>query len=384
MSNSLGEVNTLASKGIKSTLDAAAVPNLEVDPRLVEVFGDPVPAAELRIWAAMTPAKRAQVLQRIAALDRYCGEEGKQGLTAKQAAADAGVKVGRFYQIARIWPKQRSLSSLGTFASVTGPRQRYDAEVVNALQAAVTEVVKGNDGRSVAALVRLLAERSGLPAQMLPKTNTLRLFVEREQRRLRKAKLAGDEVLFDCVVTSLPRAGGEWHSLFVVIDRGTRLIMGYAVGNPQDSVRGYRAAAADALRRILAFSPSRAIWSPRLERSQLVPGIDGEALARITGSLTTEIGSSAPQMVGASTYGRYVRKHLGLRLGPIQLVPARTGKKPTQGGNRGDDLVDSDAEARLELAVADHNSAILSELHIKGEIEPPGELVRLFELLARA
>ena len=363
----------------------ALTPNLDGDFRLEKVFGDPVPPTELRIWAAMPPSRRDKVLQRVAALDRYCF--GEEGLTAKQAAADAGLKLGRFYQLARVWPDKRSLASVGTFASTTGARNHYDPKVVNALQAAVTAVVRENADRqvSVAALTRLLGERSGLPPADVPKTSTLRVIVERELRRVRQTGLAGSEILFDHVTTmSLPRQGDAWHTVFLIIDRGTRLVLGHAVGDASDSVRGYRSAAMDAFRRIADGFPAAAIWADRLERSQIVPGADRDALAEEMARMASEVGGAAPQVVKAATDGRYARAYLGSKIGPIQLNPAKALEPGGRSTNRRNDLgglSEADARARLELAVVDHNAAMLGDVRRDGESDPPGELVRLLELM---
>lgn len=357
-------------------------PNLEGDPRLAKVFGDPVPPTELRIWAAMPPSRRDKVLQRVKALDRYCF--GNEGLTANQAAADAGLKLGRFYQLARVWPDNRSLASVGTFASATGPRQHYAPDVVNALQAAVNAVVKETADKpmSVAALSRLLGERSGLPPEDLPRTSTLRVIVERELRRVRQAGLAGSEILFDHATTSLPSHDDTWHTVFLVIDRGTRMVLGHAIGDDSDSVRSYGAAASDAFRRITYGFSSAGIWAERLERSQIVPGADGDALAGETARIASEIGGCAPQVVKAGTYGRYAREYLGSKIGPIQLNAVRAVGKSSGKRNKLTELSSIDARARIELAVVDHNAAMLADFRREGDCDPPGELVRMLEMMA--
>jgi hypothetical protein len=239
------------------------------DARLALIFGDPVPEEEARIWAAIPPTQRDKALQRIAALDRFCG--GEQGLTAKQAAADAGVELGRFYQIVRSWTAERSLANLGAYASATKKRQRLKPEVVNALQSVVARVVRDNKGASVTRLAQLLADASGLPPDQVPKKNTLRTFVEREQRRVRATRQAGHEVLFDFSAVSLTREDGGLHTAFLLIDRGTGLVLGHAVGEPGDSVGGHGRAARNASARILGGLLPAGIWAPRSSERSWFP-----------------------------------------------------------------------------------------------------------------
>jgi hypothetical protein len=277
------------------------------------------------------------------------------------------------------------LASLGSYASARRQRQRYEPETTNALQAVVARVVTNNPGASVARLAQLLAEESRLPANNLPSINTLRLFVERELRRRVETREAGYEVLFDCSAISLPRVDGLTHTMFVILDSGTNLILGHAVGDVGDSVAGYRAAASDAVSRILRLSKGQSIWAGHLERSQLVPGDDREEIAKLAAGLRTTVGVSAPQLLtSVRPYGRYIRKHLGLKLGPIRIIPSRTGRSvdSSEVADRGIEAID--AYARLELEVIAHNAAITAELDINGAAAPPADLARLLAEMAGA
>ena len=353
------------------------------DPRLQKIFGEPVPMKELEIWTRMPQAQRAKALQRISALDRFSSGDGE--ITAEAAAADAGVTLSRFYQIARLWRDQRSLASLGSYAAARRPRQRYKPEITNALQAVVARVVSNNPSASIAGMAQLLAKESGLPENQLPSRNTLRLFIERELRRRAEAGAAGYEVLFDCSATSLFRPDGLAHTIFIIIDAGTRLILGHAVGEVRSSRAGYGAAASNALIRITQLADEGSIWAPRLGRSELVPGDDREAVAKLAAALKNKIGGSAPQLLtSVRPYGRYIRKHLGLKLGPIRLLPARTGR-PADASKVADRSFDTiDAHARLELEVAVHNAAVLENLSIDAATGPPDDLMRLLAGMADA
>lgn len=364
---------------VESDIDDAArkagALDVKAAARLAKHLGSPVPSAELEIWAAMPPPQRAKAMQRMGALEKH----RKKELTAKLAAADAGVELGRFYQMARAWKASRSLKSLGAYSSVTKQRQAQDPEVAKALQAAVVMVVKPDDTASVDSLARRLAEMSGLPEKKLPKRSTLRMYIERERRRLRTLRLAGTEIQFDCASSSLRRIDGAPHFIFFVLDEGTGLILGHGVGMASDTMRGYAAASEDALRRIPAGLPPRKMWASRCERSEIVPGDDAERVLRRLSEIKGELRGVTPQMTNSGDFGRYLKGHMGKKLGPIRL-----GVKGTLVGGDvvGTPLTDVDAHARVELAVKAYNDDVGSRAPDDGEGGPPGELVRLLEMLA--
>lgn len=351
---------------------------LPPDSRIARAIGH-LDSDQAKLWAGMTADQRAKALQRIAALDRYCAEGSD--LSAKQAAADAGVQLGRFYQMARRWRNDRSLHSIGAYASATRPRQRIAPDVTNALQAVVSRVVDADAGASVAKLSDRLAAASGLPAESIPTRNTLRLFIERELRRRQQRSLAGAALLFDLSATSLLRSDGQSHFVFLLIDKGSRLILGHAEGERSDSVSGYRAAAKDALQRLSEHLAKMDIWSARMDQPNMIPGTDGDALRSTLDNVGAELGSAAPQLAVESSQGVYIRRQLGLKLGTVRLMPGRTSPLKTETAPNSYSL--SEAHARIEVAVAEHNEAALQEFSLKGEAEPPGELVRMLELMSR-
>jgi hypothetical protein len=355
---------------------------LEEDPRLAKALGDAMSPEELKIWVGMPEPRRVKALQRIKALDRYVL---KSEITAALAAEQAGVKLGRFYQMARAWSDKRSLGSLGAYASATKPRVGLKPHQNAALYAAVKRVVtaKANQGDSIAALARKLGEASNLPSEEVPAQNTLRVFIEREKRRLRDASLAGTEIQFDLSATSLRRSDGLYHVVFLVLDGGTGLILGHSVGLSEESALGYGAAAKDSLVRIPAVVGVRNIWADEMKRSQLVPGSDTHRIGAITSQIKIHLGGVAPQLTDEDAQGRYIRHHLGLKLGSVRLNPARTiAAAPAEGAVKGAVIDAVDAFSRIELAVAEHNAALLATLALDGEPDPPGELLHLLEMMA--
>jgi hypothetical protein len=353
---------------------------LPADPRLIEVFGSTVPPEELKTWAGMTEARREKALRRVPVLDAYT----KKGstLNAETAAKELGIKLRRFYQIAELWGNRRSLSHLGAEASATKTRQRLPAEVTNALQAVVADVVKDNDGASLRTLARKLVEAADLPSKP-PALNTLLTFIERERRRVSQATLAGTEILFDLSASSMMKPDGRAYTLFLVIDRGTSLILGHAAGDVDGSVEGYREAAADSLRRIPTLLPGRRIWADGMERSQIVPGVDAEAVASLVMRVRS-VQNVAFQSTGPKSAGGYTRRHVGLKLGTVRLIPSQshaTGGSDTD-PQRGAGLSQEEALARVELAVAEHNAQRMKDLKLTGAEHPPEKLIAFLEMMA--
>ncbi|UZK68776.1 hypothetical protein OKW76_12100 [Sphingomonas sp. S1-29] len=358
---------------------------LDADPRLAKALGRALSLNELKTWAGLPEPRRAKALQRITALDRYRAEGSE--LSAKQAAMEAGVKLGRFYQMARAWSANRSLESLGAYVSATKPRSSLKPHVNQALMAVVKQVVEAqsNQGNSIATLAKKLGAASNLPAKDVPSANTLRAFIEREQRRRRNTKLAGTQVLFDLSATSLLRDDGRPHVAFLAIDDGTGLILGHAIGLAEESRAGYQAAAQNSLSRILAALRAKTIWSETMERSQIVPGVDAPAIASMSSRIKGEIGGAAPQLTAEDKQGGYIRRHTGLKLGSIRMLPSRTGAAPSaMKMTKGGELNVTDAFARMEVAVTEHNAGLLLKLAIEGDAAPPGKLIRMLEMIAAA
>lgn len=369
---------TRASAG-DETATSAELP-FDADPRLVALLGTALSSEELNVWAGMPEPRRLKALQRIKALDRYC-DEGSE-ITAKQAAIEAGVTLNRFYQMARVWPGNRLLSSVGAYGLVVKPRAGLKPHQNSSLQAVIRQVIEAdaNQGDSIAALARKLGQASNLPPESLPSKNTLRVFIEIEQRRRRDIRLAGAEVLFDLSATSLRRSDGRPHVAFFVIDGGTSLILGYATGVAERSAAGYSAAASMSLSQITTVPWFGSIWSNGLKRAYIVPGPDEADVATIISRLDEKMGVVSLELDSKGTRGQYIRRHLGLRLGSVRLLPSRTIPATTAtGGVNGVELDGVAASSRIAIEVAEHNATILRSLNLKGKDNPPEDLVGLFQ-----
>lgn len=371
----------------KTATDLTGAPDaklaLGTDPRLVAALGPELSARDLEIWAGMPASRRMKALQRIGALDRYFAEA--PDVAAKAAAIEAGVTLSRFYQMARAWAVKRSLSNLGTYALVVKPRAGLKPFQISALEAVVGDVIgaKANQTDSIAALARKLGKASNLKPDEVPSKNTLRGFIEREQRRRRDAKLAGTEVLFDLSATSLHRCNGQPHVAFFLIDGGTGLILGHAIGVAEESAAGYRDAAHASLNLILPVLRGRAIWSKEFKRAQMVTGADVPELVTMIARIGGEMDGVCPTLTEEDRQGRYIREHLGLRLSSVRLLPAQTIPDEASAVEiKGVELDTTTAFARTSVAVVEHNAAVLAALDLKGDVNPPDELIKFLNTIA--
>ena len=355
----------------------------EPDPRLVAALGPEISLEDLTNWAVMPEYRRMTALKRIEVLDRYWAEGN--GFAGPQAAAELGITDGRFYQMARIWREKRSLGGLGTYGLVTKQRAGLKPHQKSALLAVVRQVVEaGADrGDSIAAMARELGQASKLAADDVPSKNTLRVFIENERRRLRDNQLAGTVVLFDLSATSLCRSDGLPHVVFLVIDDGTGLILGHAIGLAEESAAGFRAAASVSLSHIATVLHRRNIWSQRMERFSIVPGADASDIYEISSTITAQMSDVSPVVTAQGAQGRYIRHHLGLRLGSVRLLPSRTITSGTLANDtKGLELDTANAFARVGAAVAEYNATLLAGLELDGDAAPPGELLRILETMA--
>jgi hypothetical protein len=295
----------------------------------------------------------------------------------------AGVGLKRFYRLAADWRRQPSLGSLGVFAAAGGRATKLDPASVNALQAVVADVVSLGGGASVDELVRRMVTAAALPAESVPSRFKLRSIVEAELRRVSARHDAGAEIALDCVATTMPGSDRRPHVAFLLMDRGTRLILGAAVGDVDEARAGYAAAARDAQRRITDVG-SRLPWAARLVRAEITAGNDVDACVMLVGEINAALGSARVQLATAERrFGAYARRIVGDSLGRISFTPARTGAGEARPPN-GDMAPWTDAEAAtaLRLAVDAHNSEMTGSFDGVGGLTPSGELVSFLGIVA--
>lgn len=341
---------------------------------LVEAFKGAVSPRDLQAWTRLSPAQRERALRRVEALAAW--DDGRGAIGALEAAKKAGVGLSRFYRLAAEWRAGPSLAALGTFASSRPRGSKFDVDAINALQAAVPQIVRLNGGASVTRLVELLVEAAAVPVGKLPGMTKLREIVQDEVRRVAATHDAGTAVAFDCVASSLPREDGRPHIIFACLDRGTRSVLGVAIGQVEHAVRGYAGAAADALRSIEVNGASWP-WGRRLAKAELTAGNDVSACAELVASLNATLPGSNFQLARQpKRFGRYLRELIGPRLGRITFTPTRTADGEAMPAN-GDMTAWTEVDALLALRAAAnvYNKEVLTSIEADSAGSAPATLL---------
>lgn len=352
---------------------------------LAAAFGIPVPPGEEAIWNSLSEEQRTAAIRRLTALLRFDFEFLGRAPTAEAGAAEAGLSLNRWYEMHARWRERRSLSSIGIAAAQ--PRSRSMSNHDD-LQRLVVPVVDADPEASVRQLSFALAEayvrEVGEGTVKAPSENTLRKFVQAELRRRATEAAPGNEVMFDCCGCTLPHADGVFMA-FLVLDKGTRAVLGAALGDAAASRAGYAAAARDALDRI-AHAPLVGLdWAGRLERSELVFGLDEDAWANHAAEMKDAgMRNQLQPVTRAKRFGAYVRPLLGPRMGRVRFVPGKVSKEEVTARATPDD------DARLAVEVDVHNAARVAERRAlldgpgEGDGRPPAMLVNLLKRVTKA
>ncbi|BCA58127.1 hypothetical protein [Sphingomonas sp. HMP6] len=367
----------------QTDIRSAAEDRLDPDGALRAALGRAPDEQELELWAGMPTDRRLATLARISVLRRWVDEPGE--LTAAEAAREAKVAVSRFYEIAAAWKASSTLHSLGTFAKRPGRRgSRLDGDVVNTIQSILPGVVaSGGREAKVSRLVAQLAADPRLVGADLPHVNTLRTMVERERRRQRAEQLVGLRPGLDASACELLRPDGRHHIMFAVVDRTSRLILGFSVGEVGDSRSAYARASRDALRRISAPEAAAWPWADGTQRIDVVAGADGDALMSLRARY--EAGGTGPffGIVGTGRrFGRYLKIVAGDAVGGLRLFRARTESDAVS--DSGLKYNDADATTAIELGVAKHNAAVMAASVAEGSARPAPDTLRILKFLADA
>jgi len=343
---------------------------------LVGAFGAPLPAEEQALWKAMSEDQRETAARRLGALLKF--ESSWKQLPAEAAAAEAALSLNRFYELAAAWRERRSLSSIGIAAAL--PRRRSMSNHVD-LQRLVVGVVDADKEASVRQLSFALAEaytrELGHEGKAPPSENTLRKFVQDELRRRRTEGTPGNEVMFDCCGCGLPHADGVF-TAFLVLDKASRAVLGAALGDADASRAGYALAAKDALDRISSVPLVGIGWAERLERSELVFGLDEHAWANHAAEMRAlGMRNQLQPVTRAKRFGAYVRPLLGPRMGRVKFMPGKVSKEEATARATTDDA------ARLAVEVDFHNLQRVADEEATGASLPPADLITLLKRVAK-
>ena len=339
----------------------------------------------------MGPSHRRRTADRIALIRRWTDDRGE--LTAESAAKQADVSVSYFYGMVSAWKRTGTLAALGAFTTAKATRgPRLHAAVTNAIQANVSRVVEEGKGLSVEAMRRNLEQAArdtlardavdGEKIPRLPSARTMRTFIEREIVRRAEAALPGAMVVMDACPVTMRRQDGTPYVLFAVIDRGTGLVFGYALGDLADSATAYARAAASALAKIDANLGSIISWVRVTSRLDLTVGEDTDVCAALLARYAAEAG--LPKL-GAierdNRFGAAYRRFVGDRVGRIQFRPTWLRKLPPmeEGAETFDD---AEAAVRADADVAAHNRDVAHRLSALGQTFPPENLLAALRFLA--
>ena len=339
-----------------------------------------LPESDRGRWAEMTASQRLKAAARLKAFQDW--QSGKKSI--EDAVSASGLSRSRFYRLAADWKAAPALAALGVFSGSGASRERLDPDAVNALRGVVKDVVMFNEGAQVSHLVRIMVERAKVDQDKLPGALRLREIVENEKRRVAATGEAGHTVMFDSTAINLPQDDGRPHVMFVLVDKGTRLIFGAAVGPTADAAGGYARVAADAQARI-SDSLKGLPWALRTSQIYMTAGSDVQAAQDLVFGLRVA-GVNPVQLKSLPRrYGGYFRQVIGERIGRIAITPSRTEKgiaAPDNGDMRfwsGDE-----AEAAVARAVDKHNASVLADMPASLGARMPDDLEKTLILLAES
>lgn len=341
-------------------------------------FPASLPESDRANWSALTANQRSRARERLRAIEGWRAGD----LSLEEAMAATDLSRTRFYAIAADFKAAPTLSSLGALAGSGASRERLNPDTVNALQSVVSDVVAMNRGASVSQLVRLMVKKAEVDPDSLPGATRLRGIVEAELRRVDASGLAGHALKLDMTAINIPGKDGRPHILFILIDEGSRLILGAATQGSTDLLVGYGAAARDATKRIKG-SLAKIRWADRLMRIEATVGEDREVGAALRG-LLIQGGVHANVNLAPERYGRYFRKAVGDRIGRIAITPLRTEAGLAVPDNH--DMTpwtDAEATAAVALAVEQHNASVIDDVDTKsGRRVIPDDLAKALRVLS--
>lgn len=366
---------------------------------LTRAFGDQLPEKVVSAWAALSPAQKLRATKRLNALERWHGD--RKGWTIDDAALAASMGKNHFYSLAANWEdvEARSLEVLGVQARAPRRRKsRHDA-VLNKVRSLAEDLV-GKEPEEPArrppvtkVIDQLQAAWSGKDGK-LPGIATIRgVITEARRRRDMKSRIGGD-LGFDICACDIPGIEGQPYIAFVCVDRGTGYILGYRFDDVTDSVGGHSRLAASILARLADEDEALLPWVDRNRMVELVIGEDREPFREWEAQMksiiasATKDGPSRINLNGSNNprrFGRYLREALGTRIGRVNLLPARTMRKP--GAPKANPLADdgytvAEAVMRLDLEVADHNASIIAQLSGNADlVAMPQHLRSVFALI---
>lgn len=278
-----------------------------------------VPEAELMIRARLDRGKAEKLARRLEEVVRYVeGQGDKRAPSASEAAKAAGLAISQFHALVAAWRRKRSLTSLGVHATRRGSVSRISTSDARAriVEQIRLLLVASPDMRPS----QVRRAFNGVQPLQLSDASLLRLIAE--ARRLLPPGVFGRRLILDSAGLDFVDGEGLRIRLYGVVDHGTGLLLGWAVGTDRSKAMGHFWAAHDALGRLSGVNIQD------LEVSATDPILDVR-LHQDDSAARTAFGTAfepAPSLGRASrTLGSTIVDVLGERIDDVWLG---TGERP--------------------------------------------------------
>lgn len=323
---------------------------------------------ELEKLCLLAPNAQQAVLARLRAIDGYLSLTHPSLAQAEASALAIGMGRDGFYRLIR---RMRAFGPALGLAPHAKAKRRPSAprEGLGELaEAALSRVLERNPAAplgEVATAVQLACAADGGSA---PSVATIR----RRLSELRKPgtrrsttawpdnRIFGRRVLVDqCGFAWSGKRGGPDHSLCLIVDMDTRLILGWGSADFDDTWQGLLGAVSTAHRAKESMNVGGFRVTPQLEAACWVVPNHFANYAEIWASELERAGKEAKAISrGPKRHGQRLVRLLGTSLDTLELFPRALGGAPLPAGDR---LFDNNQEAErvLERAVARWNYEIL-------------------------
>lgn len=343
-----------------------------LDLAIARAWPDGVPAVEEMVRARLTTERADKLARRLEAI-RSWTEDGddERPRTAAEAASLAGVAISQFHALVGAWRRERSLASLGVHA---GGRRAFTRSMSPAVREDLVERVRRllseePDMRPLGIRERL--EAVGAPS--VGEATMLRVIAE-ARRRLPPGRFGG-RLVFDSAGLDFVDPEGLRVRLYGVVDHGTGLVLGWAVGTDRSRAVGHVWAAHDALDRLADLPLSG------LEGAETGPIVDLRLHADDVAArrMMEEAFGTAPSLGRASrTLGSTLVGVLGERIGDLWLGTGERAEGVEYRTGRRVDLPEYRAEIAwtIDPAIEERNAARLALLPQRASRPPPPEEAR--------
>lgn len=343
---------------------------------------DGVPEGELMLASRLSAGMRATVASRLKAIMRFYDDHDQRQGVATRRAAEAGVSRKRFYAMARAWMETRSIIALGARAAENRSRA---SKLSQAVRASAEEMILymsvHQPDASIAEVCRRVVEATRAP---ISRTTVRRLWLD--ARRTAPPGLFSERLLLDSVGLDAFYLSHRLR-LYVVIDRGTGLVLGWAIATNDSRAWGHVHAADFAVDElsVIDLAPF-ASFDGRLG-IDLVLQRDDVTGGGVLRKRLAEAGIACEVHIGS--VGRRAVEVLGERVGPVWVGSGERGDDVSYRNGRTARMPELTSEMSSELddAIRAHNrarAAAASEVLKEGAGACAREAIDVLRLLGSA